>query len=108
MEARFDDSLIQRHAATHKHGTRKSKVDPIEIMDTPKTYEKKESGGVIGLMMEMKSDLTNDMTEAETEEKFSAKDYARVMKDAQDTRGEDTKALNHKKSVKAETEQSLV
>merc|ERR1719311_1611431 len=66
IQADFD-ALIQRHTQTIK------KVDPITIMDTPKTYEKKESGGVIGLMMEMKSDLTADMTAAEMEEKFSAK-----------------------------------
>merc|ERR1719171_1385786 len=106
MEARFD-ALVQRHTANHRHGAHKSKVDPITIMDTPTTYEKKESGGVIGLMMEMKSDLTNDMTEAETEEKYSAKDYARVMKDAQVARAADVKALNHLKSKKAELEEKL-
>jgi len=100
IQADFD-ALIQRHTQTIK------KVDPITIMDTPKTYEKKESGGVIGLMMEMKSDLTADMTAAEMEEKFSAKDYARIMKDAQETRAADVKALNHKKSVKAELEMKL-
>jgi hypothetical protein len=101
LTANFD-ALIQRHSSTAK------KVDPIEIMDTPKTYEKKESGGVIGLMMEMKSDLTADMTEAEMEEKFSAKDYARIMKDAQETRAADVKSLNHKKSMKAELEGKIV
>merc|ERR1719316_2105223 len=101
IQADFD-ALIQLHSHIAK------KVDPITIMDTPKTYEKKESGGVIGLMMEMKSDLTADMTAAEMEEKFSAKDYARIMKDAQETRAADVKALNHKKSVKAELENKLV
>merc|ERR1719316_731623 len=97
IQADFD-ALIQRHTQTIK------KVDPITIMDTPKTYEKKESGGVIGLMMEMKSDLTADMTAAESEEKFGAKDYSRIMKEAQATRAADVKALNHKKSVKADLE----
>jgi len=101
LQANFD-AFIQRHSST------KRKVDPIEIMDTPKTYEKKESGGVIGLMMEMKSDLTADMTQAEMEEKFSAKDYARIMKDAQETRAADVKSLNHKKSIKAELENKIV
>jgi len=101
LQANFD-AFIQRHSST------KRKVDPIEIMDTPKTYEKKESGGVIGLMMEMKSDLTADMTQAELEEKFSAKDYARIMKDAQETRAADVKSLNHKKSIKAELENKIV
>jgi len=101
LQANFD-AFIQIHSHNAK------KVDPIEIMDTPKTYEKKESGGVIGLMMDMKSDLTQDMTAAELEEKFSAKDYARIMKDAQETRAADVKALNHKKSQKAELENKLV
>lgn len=96
MEASF--ALIQRHSA------RKNKVDPITIMDTPKTYEKKESGGVIGLMNEMKSDLTADMTAAETEEKYSAKDYSRVMTEAKETRAADVKSLNHKKDIKADLE----
>merc|ERR550537_802463 len=100
MEASF--ALVQRHSSHRK------KVDPIEIMDTPKTYEKKESGGVVGLMMEMKSDLTSDMTAAEMEEKFSAKDYARIMKDAQETRAADVKSLNHKKAMKAELENKIV
>lgn len=99
MEASF--ALIQRHSA------RRSKVDPITIMDTPKTYEKKESGGVLGLMHDMKSDLTADMTAAESEEKFSAKDYARIMKEAQETRAADVKSLNHKKSIKAELEDKM-
>merc|ERR1719313_639826 len=95
------DAFIQLHSHTVK------KVDPIEIMDTPKTYEKKESGGVLGLMMEMKSDLTADMTAAETEEKFGAKDYSRIMKEAQETRAADVKSLNHKKSIKAELEDKI-
>merc|ERR550537_744923 len=102
MASDFDAAFIQRHSSTRK------KVDPIEIMDTPKTYEKKEIGGVLGLMNEMKSDITADMTAAETEEKFSAKDYTRVMKEAQETRAADVKSLNHKKSMKAELENKLV
>jgi hypothetical protein len=101
MQASFD-AFVQIHSHDAK------KVDPITIADTPGTYEKKESGGVVGLMMDMKSDLKADMTQAEMEEKFSAKDYARIMKDAQETRAADVKALNHKKSVKAELENKLV
>jgi predicted nucleic acid-binding Zn-ribbon protein len=99
MEASFE--FIQRHSA------QKSKVDPITLGDTPKTYEKKESGGVIGLMNDMKSDLTAEMTAAETEEKYSAKDYTRIMKEAQETRAADVKAKNHKESIKAELESQI-
>merc|ERR1719486_1541578 len=83
-------------------------VDPIVIPDTPKTYEKKESGGVMGLMNDFKTDLKTDMTESETSEKFMAKDYVRVMEDAQASRKQDVKSLTDKKSVKATLDQQLV
>merc|ERR1719399_1139718 len=83
-------------------------VDPIELPSTPKTYEKKESGGVIGLMNDFKTELKTDMTESETEEKFAAKEYVRVMTDAQETRKAAVKALNEKKAAKAQTNEKLV
>merc|ERR1719379_2211137 len=83
-------------------------VDPVDIPDTPDTYEKKESGGVIGLMNDFKTDLKTDMTEAETEEKFNAKEYVRIMTDAQETRATDVKSLNEKKAAKATTDMKLV
>jgi hypothetical protein len=86
----------------------KSKVAPPVIPETPGTYKKQESGGVLGLMAEMKEELTADMTESETEEKFSAKDYARMMKEAQETRALDVKRLNGKKSAKADLEDKLL
>merc|ERR1719473_940259 len=82
----------------------KNGVDPIEIPDTPTTYEKKESGGVIGLMNDFKTDLKVDMTESETEEKFAAKEYVRVMTDARETRATDVKSLNEKEAAKATTD----
>jgi len=84
------------------------KVAPPVLPETPGTYEKKESGGVIALMHEMKEELVADMTEAETEEKFSAKDYARMMKEAQETRALQVKHLNHETSTKAELEGKLL
>merc|ERR1719456_1416749 len=48
------------------------------------------------------------MTEAETEEKFNAKDYVRIMTEAQQTRAEDTKALNGKKKAKATADTKLM
>merc|ERR1719305_884754 len=47
------------------------------------------------------------MTAAETEEKNAAKDYVRAMKDAQETRAQDTKSLNHKKETKATLEMKI-
>merc|ERR1719399_1992821 len=83
-------------------------VDPIELPSTPKTYEKKESGGVIGLMNDFMTDLKTDMTESETEEKFAAKEYVRIMTDAQATRQTDVKSLNEKKATKATLDTKLV
>merc|ERR1719399_2737938 len=83
-------------------------VDPIELPSTPKTYEKKESGGVIGLVNDFKTDLKTDMTESETEEKFAAKEYVRIMTEAQETRAGDVKSLNNKKATKATVTEKLV
>jgi hypothetical protein len=80
----------------------------MQIPDTPETYEKKESGGIIGLMNDFKTDLKTDMTEAETEEKFDAKEYVRIMSDAQASRKQDVRSMNEKKSAKANVEEKLV
>merc|ERR1719160_1069873 len=83
-------------------------VAPVEIPDVPTTYEKKESGGVLGLIGTIKTDLKTDMKESEMEEKFAQKDYVRMMKEAKAARETDVKTLTTKKSVKAETEDKLV
>merc|ERR1719310_2199592 len=94
-------SLGQKFASEVRNG-----VDPVVIPDTPKTYEKKESGGVMGLMTDFKTDLKTDMTEAEMEEKFAAKEYVRIMAEAQESRAGDVKSLNEKKSTKATLEEA--
>merc|ERR1719313_3296508 len=48
------------------------------------------------------------MTEAETEEKFAAKDYTRVMSEAKETRGTDLKSKTEKEATKATLEMKLV
>merc|ERR1719262_904111 len=60
----------------------KVNVAPPEIPDVPTTYKKKESGGVMGLLNEIKLELKTDMKESEVEEKFAQKDYVRMMKEA--------------------------
>merc|ERR1719375_3037063 len=106
MEASFGDfSFIQKEARLHRVAHKK--VAPPVLPETPTTYVKQESGGVLGLMNQMKEDLTADMTEAETEEKFSASDYVRIMKEAKETRAQLTKSKQHKLDVKAETEQRI-
>merc|ERR1719263_410051 len=58
-------------------------------------------------MNELKTDLKVEMTEAETSEKFNAKEYVRIMTDAQETRAQDVKSTNEKKSVKATLDTKL-
>jgi len=108
MKASFDtvdESFVQKKMVL-RH--RERKVAPPVLPDTPGTYEKKESGGVLGLMNKMKEELTADMREAETDEKYSAKDYVRIMKEAKETRAQLVKTMKHKMAVKAETENKIV
>jgi len=109
----FDfDALIQTHAQTESMSrftlAVKNGVDPIVIPSTPKTYEKKESGGVMALMNEFITDLKLDMTESETNEKFMAKEYVRVMTDAKASRDQDVKSKANKVEAKATLDQKLV
>merc|ERR1719387_1165702 len=98
--------LIQKQGQTVRH-MKKAAVDPVVLPDTPTTYEKKESGGVIGLMKKMKSDVVTDLREAEVEENRAAQDYAVLMKESKETRDADVKALHGKKAVLADTEETL-
>merc|ERR1719301_467399 len=68
-----------------------SKVDPVILPTTPKTYEKKESGGVLGLMNEMKTDLKTDM-----KEKHASIDYVREMAEAKEASALDVKTKTDK------------
>jgi len=59
-------------------------------------------------MTEFKNDLKMEMTEAETSEKFNAKEYVRLMTEAQETRAGDVKSLNNNQAVKATLDTKLV
>jgi hypothetical protein len=83
------------------------RIKQPEIPATPSALMQ-ESGGVIGLMNDFVTDLKMDMTESETEEKFNAKEYVRIMTEAQETRGADTKALSQKKKAKATADTKLM
>jgi hypothetical protein len=100
------DSLVQTNSkfANKLHESGK-KVDPIVLPDTPVKYEKKESGGVMGLMNEMTTDLEMDLSESFTEEKHAAKDYVKMMKESAEMRAGLVKSLKEKKVVKADTEE---
>lgn len=93
-----DLDFFQMQSSTHR-------MEPLP--DTPGTYVKKESGGVIGLMQDFKTEMMMDMQEAEAEEKHAAEDYTRVMEDAKETRTADSKSLNQKKKVKAQLDVKL-
>merc|ERR1719217_1342564 len=83
-------------------------VSPVSLPDVPGTYVKKESGGVIGLMNEFKTEMKTEMTEAEVEEKHAAEDYTRIMEDAKMSRSQDVKSLNDKQRAKAQLDESFV
>jgi len=80
----------------------------IQVRAATTRHEKQESGGVIGLMNEFVTDLKVEMTEAETSEKFNAKEYVRIMTEAQETRVQDVKSLNEKKKAKAGLDTKLL
>merc|ERR1719160_998362 len=103
MELPFS-SFVQKKVLLR---TRAPKVAPPVLPETPGDYKKKESGGVLGLMQDMKEELTADMREAETDEKYAVSDYVRIMKEAKDECAQLVKNKNHKLSVKAETEQRI-
>jgi len=102
------DSFLQKASNKFSDTFRKAvKVDPIVLPDTPVKYKKSESGGVMGLMNEMISDLETDMTEGAAEEKHAAKDYVKMMKESKDMRSGLVKTLTNKKVVIAETEERM-
>merc|ERR1719388_648290 len=83
-------------------------VSPVNLPEVPGAYVKKESGGVIGLMTEFKTEMKTEMTEAEGEEKHAAEDYTRIMTDAKMSRSQDIKSLNDKKRAKSELDETFV
>ena len=71
-------------------------------------YSKSEkSAGVIGLMDMMSKDLSNDMKDAEYEEKTSQSDYGKLMGDSEESRTANSKGITAKSSAKATLEGKL-
>jgi len=104
-----DLDFVQVASVTVQHGKSGSAVAPPEMVDTPEDFEKNSGGNsVIGLMNEIKGEMTLDMKEAETEEKYSAKDYVRQMKDAVEDRAAAVKALHEKMAHKAKLEEKIL
>jgi len=105
------DSLIQVGSTSMSRFRKEVRegVDPVVLPTTPGgAVEKRETDGVMGLMNDFVTDLKLDMTESETEEKFNAKEYVRIMTDAKETRAQDVKSSNQKKADKATLAQKLV
>merc|ERR1719401_64774 len=102
-EAGAFETLIQTSAA------HKSAVAPPPMMETPGEYEKSPGGNrIIGMMNEIKAEMTADMREMETDEKYSAKDYVRQMKDAVEDCAGAVKMLHEKQATKAKLEEKIM
>jgi len=96
--------LVQSHFTKKTSG---GKVDPIELPDTPVDYEKKESGGVIGLMDKLKSEMKADQKEDQVDEKYAARDYTELMKDQKVMRAQNVKSLHTKQAQAADLEDRI-
>eukprot|EP00927_Polykrikos_kofoidii_P019698 TRINITY_DN1922_c0_g1_i6.p1 TRINITY_DN1922_c0_g1~~TRINITY_DN1922_c0_g1_i6.p1 ORF type:complete len:686 (-),score=170.08 TRINITY_DN1922_c0_g1_i6:92-2038(-) len=72
-------------------------------------YSKKteETNGVISMMNLLIKDLEKEMTEAETEEKDAQSDFEEALRDAAEKKATDAKALENKKSSKADLDAFL-
>merc|ERR1719262_334075 len=104
------ETLLQKKSSDHAHAAKaEGKVAPPEMVDTPGEYEKNPGGNrIIGMMNEIKSEMTADMREMETDEKYSAKDYVRQMKDAVEDRAAAVKMLHEKQATKAKLEEKIM
>merc|ERR1719323_466313 len=96
-------SLVEVAARLHR---KDAPPPPPETFDA---YAKKgqEATGVIGMIDLLVKDLDKEMTEAETEEQDSQKDYEAAMKDASEKRRADSTLLTEKSSAKADLEGDL-
>merc|ERR1719191_1378943 len=92
------DSFVQVSSKIQVRNADGTTVDPIVLPDTPQKYEKSESGGVMGLMNNMMSDLESDIREGEVEEKHAAKDYVKLMKESAKAEKEETRMQTNQKN----------
>merc|ERR1719161_452766 len=103
--------LLQKSSkvAVQMHSSEKAnnKVDPIVLPDTPVEYEKKESGGVIGLMDQLKQEIKADMKAAEVDEKYASRDYVALMKDQKVMRAQNVKSLHTKQAQAADLDERI-
>merc|ERR1719408_745623 len=85
-------------------------VAPPPPPETFGAYSKKgeESTGVIGMMDTMVADLDKEISEIEVEEKENQKEYEQLMDDSAKKRALDSKSIESKESLKADTEARLL
>jgi septal ring factor EnvC (AmiA/AmiB activator) len=81
--------------------------ESMDSQDENEAPVREESNGVIAMINILIGSLDKEMTEAETSEKDAQADYEVMMKDAQDKRAEDSKALENKEAAKADMEESI-
>jgi len=91
--------------AEHNH----KKDAPAPPPATYGEFEKKSesSTGVVSMINLLIRDLDKEMTEAETTEEDSQKDYEEAMKDAAEKRAQDSKSLTEKSAANARVETEL-
>jgi len=96
-------SFVQVRMATN------SKAAPPPPPETFGAYESKgeKSGGVMGLMDMMTSDLKDDHTEAKHAEEMAQKDYENLMSASQKSRAANAKSITEKESAKAEWSEKI-
>jgi len=89
--------------SAHRFSGQAAPAPPPETWDA---YAKKgeESTGVIAMIDLLIKDLATEMTEAETDEKESQKDYETMMAESAKKRAEDSKSLADKEQLKADLE----
>jgi len=102
------DSFVQTSSKVTLRIKESDAVSPVNLPEVPGAYVKKESGGVIGLLTDFKTEMRTEMTESEVEEKHAAEDYTRIMGDAKMSRSQDVKSLNDKKRAKAQLDEEFV
>jgi len=110
-KAEEEASFLQASTAFVQINAHTNKEAPPAPPPTPEgAYQKKsgETTGVISMIDLLVRDLDKEMTEAQTEENDSQKDYEGMMNDSAKKRAADTKAIAAKESAKADAEEGLV
>merc|ERR1719155_306804 len=91
--------------SAHMHQTDAPPPPP----ERPGAFKKKteESNSVIAMMDELIADLDKEITVAEAEEKDAQADYEKLMKDSAEKRAADSKTIEEKEGIKADTQAAL-